>query len=124
MSKRASESQVEYNARRRSQYASARNIGYTAEEARTTRGILEVTFERRTRRKDVFSFGGDPLDNYKRWSRKRYGFPDDVLDWIHTENEARGNDENHHFGFRYYYHRYVDRFPEADALDAAQGVKT
>ena len=124
MSKRKSETTAEYNARRRSDYNAARNYGLTASEARTTRGLSAPTFESRVVPESPFTIRGDALKNFKRWSSRKHHFPKKVLDWIHAKNVQYDKSENHHFGFRYFYHMYVDDFPEADARDAAEGVKT
>ncbi len=48
------------------------------------------------------------LQNFRRWSQRNVGFPSDLLTRIHDINTSAGFDVNSSYGFRVFYHRYVN----------------
>ena len=59
------------------------------------------------------------LANFQRWSRRNVGFPQDAQDWITRHNIQHRKDPLDSFGYRLFYHWYVNGKPEPEARDIA-----
>jgi len=75
----------EYNARRRNEYKRLRALGYEPDQARSLRRVSPAP-----RRPVPFNYSGDPLANFRRWSRPKVGFPSRALAWIYKANDDAG----------------------------------
>lgn len=104
---------AEYNRRRREAYAASKAEGLSASEARQSR-----------HEPSVFNHPGNPLSNFQNWSKKDVGFPSDIQGWIGRNNRRAGRHPVHSFGYRLFYHIYVDKLSDSRAIHASEGQKT
>lgn len=104
---------VEYNRKRREAYAAAKAQGLSASQARRERN-----------QSGVFRHPGNPLDNFSRWSSRNDGFPPDITQWIRRQNRTAGLAPKASFGYRYFYHLYVENLSDVRAIHASEGIKT
>ena len=59
------------------------------------------------------------LNQFRRWSRNQQ-FPNDVQEWIERHNLQSGRDINDSFGYRLFYHRYVEDLSAVEAFITAE----
>ena len=55
------------------------------------------------------------LNRFRRWSKNRQ-FPSEIQDWIERQNLQSGRDLNDSYGFRLFYHRFVDELSAVEAI--------
>jgi hypothetical protein len=55
------------------------------------------------------------LNRFRRWSRTRQ-FPTEIQEWIERQNLQSGRDLNDSFGYRLFYHRFVDDMSAVEAF--------
>ena len=101
--RRASIETIPYHRRTTDQQSSVKAIrAYHAKQTKAPDRAIGLT----TRR--------DRLNQFKQWSKKR-DFPPDKLQWIIRENQARHKPPLASYGFRLFYHRYVDGIGSIEA---------
>ena len=77
-------------------------------EKKNLAGVRRAQRETRTSREGKILSETDRADRFSLWSGFE-GFPSDALNIIQAINDERGEDENDSFGYRMYYHIYVER---------------
>ncbi len=55
------------------------------------------------------------LNRFRRWSRDQQ-FPSDIQEWIERQNQTSGRDINSDWGYRLFYHRFVDGLSPVEAV--------
>lgn len=118
---------------RRERYAELRKAGFSVKEAQKLRDNSTQTIQRRIRQRrteqipeqfpKVIGTRNQRLDDFRRWSKARR-FPRIADDFISRANVDSGHDILDSYGYRLFYHMYVNKLPEAEAIRALEANDT
>ncbi len=55
------------------------------------------------------------LNRFRRWSRDKQ-FPSEIQEWVERQNQTSGRDINDSFGYRLFFHRFVEDMSAVEAF--------
>ena len=135
----------ERNDLRKERYAKLRELGFSSKEALRLRDLSAINIqkvivqresnlkkvekptekqriqrerldeERPRLRTSITGTRNQRLTNFKRWSKAKR-FPKEINDFITGQNVEAGKDILNSYGYRIFYHMYVNKLPEAEAI--------